>query len=151
TIDPNQTTVLDDAIAGTVNGHTIELERDSAAKPSITLAPPGDRPYRAYLNDLLIPAAQEDRESYSSAKVTPMKTFLHSCQLYKSGSWQRKFIKGATAAERNANFDKIIYALSGQKVTPHTITRNYRFYSAVNDNLKDPSLAGLAMSTFGMY
>lgn len=150
-IEPNDYTVLDDAIQGTVSGKVIYLARDSSAKPPIVVALPGDRPYRAYLTELLAPAAQQDRESYVRMSSATVRAFLKTCELYKSGSWQKKYIKGATYAERNANFSKIIYAIGNLNITPHNLIRSKRFSKAVTDNLKDPTQAGLALSTFSMY
>ncbi len=151
TIAPNDFTVYDDAIQGTVAGKVVTLARDTAPKDPITVALPGDRPYRAYLTDLLAPAAQRDRESYAVMHSTQLRTFLKSCELYKSGSWQRKYMKGATFAEQSASFGKIISAVDNLKATPHTLIRSKRFSQAVTDALKDPTQAGLALSTFAMY
>src|SRR6185312_2154671 len=58
TIAANGYYPTDDAITGTLDGQTITLKRDSAAKPPITLAFPGDRPWRSLLTDTLLPLAQ---------------------------------------------------------------------------------------------
>jgi len=98
-----------------------------------------------------LPEAQRDRESYTIMHTTEMSTWLHSCELYKHQSWQSKYMAGSTYAERNAAFAKIVSAVSNIKTTPRQMTHESKFTSAVTANLKDPSLAGLAISTFGMY
>src|SRR5688572_26824600 len=117
----------------------------------MTVNLPGDRTYYAFLRDTLLPQAQKDRESYTQMRSYSVRTWLKSCELYKTGSWQRKYMKGATRTEQNAAFDNIINAIDYAKITPHTMTRHSRFNKAVTDNLKDPSQAGLAISTFAMY
>jgi len=148
---PNEWSVYDDVIEGTVGGKQVLLERDTKVKPAITLTFPGDRTYRQFLNDTIIPMAQQDRESYITMRSWSVRNWLKTCELYRSGSWQYKYMKGANWSERNASFDKMVNAIDWAKITPRTLTRHSRFSKAVTDNLKDPSLAGLAMSTFSMY
>jgi hypothetical protein len=151
TITANAKTPADDAIDGSIDGATYHLDRDTAAKPTITLQPPGDRPYRMFLTDMIMPAAQIDRESYKIMHASSVGTFLRSCELYKHGSWQRKYMKGATWTEQNASLSKVIGAINNVRTTPHNMTRIPQFFTTLTANLKDPSLAGLAISTFGMY
>ncbi len=150
-IDANNTTVKDDALVGTLGGKALDLHRDTAIKPTITLAFPGDRPFRAFLEDTITPAAQRDREGYKKYDKVTVGAFLKSCELYKHASWVNKYMKGATISERYQNFGKIIAAVNTVSSTPRRLTKEYRFYNAVSQNLKDPSLGGLALSTFGMY
>jgi hypothetical protein len=151
TIDPKSYYVTDDVIDGTIDGKSVHLARDTSDKPPIVLSFPGDRPYRSFLTDVILPEAQRDRESYTVMRTTEMNAFLHSCELYKHGSWQSKYLAGSTYAERNAAFSKIVYAVANIKTTPRQMTHEKKFTSAITANLKDPSLAGLAISTFGMY
>ncbi|CAN5919417.1 hypothetical protein BH11MYX2_BH11MYX2_14020 [soil metagenome] len=150
-IDPKKSGVKDDAISGTVGGHALKLTRDTTVKPSITLTFPGDRPFRSFLEDTIMPAASRDRESYKYFNKTPVGAFVRSCELYKHGSWVRKYMKGATISERYLNFSKIVSAVNGISSTPRRVTKEYKFYNTISQNLKDPSLGGLAVSTFGMY
>jgi hypothetical protein len=150
-IDANGSGVKDDALAGSLGGKTIELVRDVAPKPPITLAFPGNRPFRAFLEDTITPAAQRDREGYKTYAKTTVGAFVRSCELYKHASWVNKYMKGATIAERYANFGKIISAVNTLNTTPRRLTKEYKFYNTVSQNLKDPALGGLALSTFGMY
>ena len=151
TVDAHGYYPTDDTIEGTFQGQTLALKRDTTAKPAITLSFPGDRPFRSLLSDTILPLAQQDRESYVVMHSSTMSTWLHSCELYKSESWQGKYMAGATWAARNAAFAKIVSAVSNIKTTPRQMTHETKFTSAVTANLKDPSLAGLAISTFAMY
>jgi hypothetical protein len=151
TIDPRAYGVQDDVLDGTIDGQTVHLARDTSERPPIVLSFPGDRPFRSFLNDVILPEAQRDRESYVVMRPTTMNTFLHSCELYKHGSWQSKYLAGSTYAERNASFSKIVSAVSGIKTTPRQMTHEKKFTSAVTTNLKDQTLAPLAISTFAMY
>jgi hypothetical protein len=141
----------DDVIDGSIDGVALHLTRDTTPKPTITLKPPGDRPYRMFLTDMILPAAQIDRESYKIMHSSDVGTFLRSCELYKHGSWQRKYMKGATWSEQSASLGKVIGAINNVRTTPHNMTRIPQFFTTLTANLKDPSLAGLAISTFGMY
>jgi hypothetical protein len=151
TIDPKGYYASDDVMDGTIDGKVVHLARDTTSKSPIVLSFPGDRPYRSFLVDTILPEAQRDRESYTIMHTTEMNAWLHSCELYKHGSWQSKYLAGTTYAERNAAFSKIVSAVSNIKTTPRQMTHESKFTSAVTANLKDPSLAGLAISTFGMY
>lgn len=141
----------DDALDGTVAGHAVHMTRDAANKPPIVLALPGDRPWRQFLVEKLAPAAQEDRESYTTMHQKDLDAFLHSCELYKHGSWQRTFMKGSTWSEQSTSFEHIVWAADGVKTTPRRILKTKKLTDAITANLKDPSQAALAMSTFGMY
>ncbi|HEY4175728.1 MAG TPA: hypothetical protein VGM90_02790 [Kofleriaceae bacterium] len=143
--------VKDDTLTGTLAGHALKLKRDTTTKDSITLTFPGDRSFRQYLEDTIMPAASRDRESYKYFNKTPVGAFLKSCELYKHASWINKYMKGATISERYLNFSKIVSAVNGINSTPRRITKEYKFYNTISQNLKDPSLGGLAVSTFGMY
>ncbi|HEY2365686.1 MAG TPA: hypothetical protein VGH87_04835 [Polyangiaceae bacterium] len=151
TIDPKGYYASDDVMDGTIDGKAVHLARDTTSKGPIVLSFPGNEPYRAFLTDVILPEAQRDRESYTIMHTTEMNAWLHSCELYKHGSWQSKYLAGTTYAERNAAFSKIVSAVSNIKTTPRQMTHESKFTSAVTANLKDPSLAGLAISTFGMY
>ncbi len=140
----------DDAIDGTIDGQPVSFKRDTASKPSITLSFPGDRPYRSLLTDTIVPLAQQDRESYVIFHSSPMSAWLHSCELYKHGSWQSK-LAGDTWAARSTSFAKIVSAVNGIKTTPRQLTHEKKFTSAVTANLKDQSQAALMISTFSMY
>ncbi|CAN5903739.1 hypothetical protein BH11MYX3_BH11MYX3_21440 [soil metagenome] len=150
-IDAHGSGVKDDALGGALGGKTFALVRDVAPKPSVTLTFPGDRPFRAYLEEVITPAAQRDREAYKKYTTSAVGAFVRSCELYKHGSWVRKYMKGATLSEQYANFGKIIGAVNTITSTPRRLTKEYKFYNTVSQNLKDPALGGLAMSTFGMY
>lgn len=150
-IDANASTVKDDALSGTLGGKSLDLVRDVEAKPSITLSFPGNRPFRAFLEETITPAAQRDRESYKKYTKTAVGAFVRSCELYKHASWVNKFMKGATISERYTNFNKIVTAVNNISSTPRRLTKEYKFYNTVSQNLKDPSLGGLALSQFSMY
>ncbi len=150
-IEANSWYPSDDVIEGTAFGHTIHLKRDYYAKKPITLKLPGDRPFRSFLLEELAPAAQQDRESYTIFHASKVGAWLHTCELYKHGSWQYKYLKGSTWSERNAAFASIVTAVDHLRTTPHRLTKEKKFTSAITANLKDPSLAGLAISTFSMY
>lgn len=141
----------DDTLDGSLDGQTLHLARDTAAKPVITLAFPGDRPFRSLLVDTILPLAQQDRESYVVMHPSSVGAWLHTCELYKHGSWQSKYLAGDTYAARNASFAKIVSAVSGIKTTPRQLTHEKKFTKAITANLKDPTLAPLAISTFAMY
>jgi len=147
----NNSGVEDDAIDGTLDGKALKLVRDVATKPTLTLALPGDRPFRAFMTDLLIPTAQQDRESYTKVDSAKLWAWLQTCELFKAGSWQRKYFKGATRDEQTATLKKAVDAIDGLKTTPHAIIHSKTFGDAINAGLKDPSLAGLALSNFAMY
>ncbi len=151
TLKPNKSGVSDDSIEGTLDGKTVRLVRDVTPKDTITLQLPGDRPFRSFLLETLAPAAQRDRESYKVLSSSDMLRWLNTCELYKSGSWPRQYMKGATLSEQYDNFRKIVYALNGARTSPHALIHNARFVGTLQANLKDPSKAGLAMSTFTMY
>lgn len=143
--------LADDVIEGTVAGKALRLSRDTTPKPPITLALPGDRPYRSFLNELLIPAAQRDRESYTTMRGADVWSFIKSCELYQHGSWQRAFMKGATWGEQSQSLSKIVWATNNLKTTPRGLIHQKKFIDAVTANVKDPSQVPLALSTFSMY
>ncbi len=147
----NGSSVRDDSLTGTLDGKTVELVRDTTTKPVQTLTFPGDRPFRAYLEEVITPAAQIDREGYRYYSSTKVGTFLRNCVLYKSGSWPRKYMKGATLSEKYANFNQLISAVNALRTTPRRLTKEYKFYHTLSDLISDPSQTGLAMSSLAMY
>ena len=146
----NGTNVRDDELLGTLDGKEVNLVRDTTTKPVVTLTFPGDRPFRAYLEDTIMPAAQRDRESYKYFNSTTVGAFLRSATLYKSGSWPRKFMKGATLSEKYTNFNNLIFAVNGVRSTPRRLTKEFKFYNAMQQ-YAEPTQMGLAMSTLSMY
>ncbi len=151
TVHPNKAGISDDSIDGTLDGQTVLYKRDTTVKAPITLSFPADRPYRVWLQDTIMPLAQQDRESFKQLTKDDMFTFLHSCELYKHGSWLHQYMKGTTYADQAKSFSNIIYKMDGVKTTPHAIVGNYTFQNAVKANLADQSKIGLALSSFGMY
>lgn len=150
-IQPNGYGVFDDKLAGSIDGHSIELARDTRNKAPITLKLPGDRPYRQFLAEQLVPLAQQDRESYTTFYGWKVAEFLKSCELYKTGAFQWKYMKGATLSEQSYNLLSIAYAMNYVKTTPRRLTKEKKFVDAVKANLKDETLAALAISTLSMY
>ena len=150
TIAPNGYSASDDTIDGTWAGKTVHFARDTKAKPPIVLSFPGDRPYRSLLTDTIVPLAQQDRESYTVMHSYSMSTWLHSCELYKHYSWQSK-LAGDSWAARNTSFANIVNAVNDIKTTPRQMTHESKFTKAVAANLKDPTQAGLMISSFSMY
>ena len=151
TAKPHKSGIKDDELAGTIDGHTVSLKRDSEVKDPLVVPFPGTEPYRMWLQDTILPMAQQDRESYKELTKSEMFDFLKSCELYKHGSWMRQYMKGSTYSEQYHSFNNIIYAMDGVETTPHAIVGNYTFQNAVKRNLKDQSKIGLALSSFGMY
>lgn len=143
--------VNDDSLDGTIAGQAVILKRDTRVKPPIVISFPGDRPFRSFLTEVLAPQAQRDRESYVTHSATKTGPWLRSCTLYKTGAWQRKYFKGATWSEQNTSFNNVIVGTNYVKSQPRRMTKQYSFTSALNANLKDPALAGLAISSFSMY
>jgi len=150
-ITPNKAGIRDDVLDGTVGGVKMHLQRDTSTKAPIVMQFPGTKPYRTWLQDTILPAAQQDRESFKYFKHDDLYAFLTSCELYKHGSWLRTYMKGDTWADQAKSFNNIMYAMNGQSTTPHAIVGNYKFQQAVTANLKDQTKIGLAMSSFGMY
>jgi hypothetical protein len=150
-IDPKEVGQLDDEITGTIGGRDVQLHRDVEIKDTIRVELPRDRPYRMWLHDTLAPAAQQDRESYTVMDAAKIKEFMQSTVLFQSGSFQRKYMKGANRAEQTANLLELIDQLDGIETTPRSIIKDVRFTSAVKDHLKDQSLAGLALVNFNLY
>ena len=150
-LKPNKSGVSDDSIEGTIDGKAVKLVRDVSVKAPITLTLPGDRPFRQYLLETIAPAAQRDRESYKTYVSADMLKWLSTCELYKRGSWARQYFKGATLDEQFDSLRKVVYSLSGSKNSPHSLIHNARFVGAMQTNLKDPTTAALAMTTFTMY
>src|SRR5262249_4744452 len=72
TVHPNKAGITDDSIDGTVNGQTVLYKRDTAVKPPIVMSFPGDRPYRSWLTDTIMPLAQQDRESFKHLTTSAM-------------------------------------------------------------------------------
>jgi hypothetical protein len=151
TAKPHKSGIKDDELAGTIDGHTVSLRRDSEVKDPLVVPFPGTKPYRMWLQDTILPMAQQDRESFKELTKSEMFDFLKSCELYKHGSWMRQYMKGSTYSEQYHSFNNIIYAMDGVETTPHAIVGNYTFQNAVKKNLKDQSKIGLALSSFGMY
>jgi len=146
----NSTSPNDDTMTGMLNGQAITLKRDTYVKPPIVLDFPGDRPFRSYLTEVISPAAQRDRESYVTWSQSKTGPWLRSCTLYKTGNWLRK-LKGATWSEQAASFQNILYASNYVKAQPRRATKQYKFTSAIVDNLVDQSQAGLMISSWSMY
>jgi hypothetical protein len=151
TAKPNKSGIKDDTLEGTINGKTVHLMRDTDVKEPIVMSFPGNKPYRVWMNDTIMPLAQQDRESFKHFDHNQLYTFLTSCELYKHGSWLRTYMKGDTWADQAKSFNNIMWAVNGQYSSPHAIVGNYKFSQAVQANLKDPSKIGLALSSFGMY
>lgn len=150
-IDPREVGQRDDAINGTVDGKKLELVRDVEIKDTIRLELPRDRPYRMFLHDTLMPLSHQDRESYVVMDAAKIKDFMQSTVLFKAGSFQRKYMKGATRAEQSANMLALIDQLDGIESTPRSLLTDVRYTSAVKASLKDQSLAGLALVNFNLY
>ena len=64
TAKPHKSGIKDDELAGTIDGHTVSLKRDSEVKDPLVVPFPGTKPYRMWLQDMILPMAQQDRESY---------------------------------------------------------------------------------------
>ena len=150
-IDPNEPGQRDDALEGTVDGKPLSLVRDVDIKDTIQVALPKDRPYRMFLHDTLMPLAHQDRESYVVMDAEKIKAFMRSTVLFQANSFQRKYMKGSTNAERTANFLALIDKLDGIETTPRSLLTDVRYTSAVKASLKDQSLAGLALVNFNLY
>ena len=150
-IKPNGPGPKDDTIEGKVDGKTFKLARDTKPKPTMTLQLPKDRPYRQFLTDILMPAAQADRESYVTIDSDKLQAWMESTVLYKAGSFQRKYMKGGSRAEQDATMATLIASLDGLSTTPRSIISDVRFSKAVKDSLRDSSLTGLALTNFNLY
>jgi len=150
-VKPNKAGIRDDVMDGTIAGQTVHLQRDTAVKQPLVVDFPGNEPYRVWLQNTILPLAQQDRESFKHFDHNSLYTFLTSCELYKHGSWLRTYMKGAAWADQAKSFNNIMWAMDGQDTSPHAIVGNYKFSQAVQANLKDPSKIGLALSSFGMY
>ena len=141
-VKPNKSGIRDDVLDGTLAGQAVHLTRDTAVKPPITVTFPGDRPYRSWLSDTILPLAQQDRESFKHFDHQSLYAFLTRCELYKHGSWLRQYMKGAKWTDQAKSFTNIIYAMDGVETSPHAIVGNYKFQQAVQANLKDTSKIG---------
>lgn len=151
-IKPNGPGQRDDQITGKVNGKTITLKRDIEVKDEqLTLELPKDRPYRMWLRDQLTPMAQQDRESYIVMDAEKIKAFMKSTVLFQSGSFQRKYMKGANRAAQDKEFLAMIDDMDGLETTPRFAISDPTFSKAVKDHLKDTSLTGLALVNFNLY
>lgn len=150
-IDPNEVGQRDDELRGTIDGKDLELHRDVELKDTIRVELPKDRPYRVFLEDTLAPLAHQDRESYVLMDAARIKDWMETTVLFQAGSFQRKYMKGANAAERTANFLAMIDKLDGIETTPRSIISDVRFTRAVKEHLKSESLAGLALVNFNLY
>lgn len=151
TIKPNQPGQRDDAIEGKVGTKTIKLARDIELKEPIVVELPKDRPFRQFLADTLTPLAHQDRESYVVMDAAKIKAFMESTVLFKAGSFQRKYMKGSTRAEQNAEFFAMLDEIDGLETTPRAAIFDPKFSSAVKAHLKDTSLTGLALVNFNLY
>jgi hypothetical protein len=60
-------------------------------------------------------------------------------------------MKGGSRAEQDATMATLISSLDGLSTTPRSIISDVRFSKAVKDSLRDPSLAGLALTNFNLY
>jgi hypothetical protein len=150
-IEPNGPGPKDDSISGTIDGADVSFDRAIEIKDTLELKLPGDRSYRSFLNEQLAPLAQQDRESYVVMDADKITRFMESTVLFQAGSFQRKYMKGANAAERDANFRDLIRSLDGMETTPRSIISDPQFTSNVKSRLKDDSLAGLALVNFNLY
>ena len=150
-IVPNGPGPRDDAMDGTIDGATVHFERDVDIKDTLELRLPADRPYRAFLRDQLAPLAQEDRESYVVMDAAKITEFMESTVLFQAGSFQRKYMAGSTASERDSNFRDLINDLDGIETSPRSMISDPRFTSAVKEHLRDQSQAGLALVNFNLY
>ncbi len=151
TIRPNDPGQRDDQIEGKIGGKTIKLARDIEVKEPLRLELPRDRPYRSFLIDQLAPLAHQDRESYVVMDAEKIKAFMQSTVLFQAGSFQRRYMKGATRAEQTKNFLAMIDAIDGLEATPRSLMSNVKYTSAVKAQLKDQSLTGLALVNFNLY
>ena len=142
----------DDTITGTVAGKTVTWKRDMAPKPPITVAFPGDRPWVRFMQEILMPKTAEDRESWHTFNSVEARKFLTRCQLYRTGYWQNKYMKGATRPEQNASFDRLINSLNGTLMSARKVL-NTKFSIMLQNNLSDKAKpeAALAVSSLGMY
>jgi hypothetical protein len=150
-VKANKAGIRDDVMDGTIAGQTVHLQRDTSVKAPIVVNFPGNEPYRVWLQNTILPLAQQDRESFHKFDHNSLYTFLTSCELYKHGSWLRTYMKGDTWSDQAKSFNNIMWAMDGQYTSPHAIVGNYTFSQAVQKNLKDPTKIGLALSSFGMY
>ena len=150
-IKPNDRGQRDDAITGKVGDKTISLKRDIDVKDQLTLELPKDRPYRMWLRDQLTPMAQQDRESYVTLDAEKIKDWMKSTVLFQSGSFQRKYMKGANRTAQEKEFFAMIDELDGLETTPRAAISDPVFSKAVKNHLKDESLTGLALVNFNLY
>ena len=151
TVKPKGLGQMDDAIEGKIDGKTTKLVRDVEVKDELAIDLPGNKPYRKWLREDLTPAAQLDRESYVVMDAARILDWMDDTVLYKANSFQRKYMKGGTAAERNAHFKQMVEEFDGLVTTPRAVISDPRFTNAVKAHLKDTSLTGLALVNFNLY
>jgi hypothetical protein len=144
----------DDVISGTYFGKALELKRDVRVKKDpIVIRLPGDRPWTRFMDEILIPKTAEDRETYRQFDPAQARAFLRKCQLYVSGYWMYKYMKGANRAEQTAAFESIVRGMDKQRFTPRNIINRSRMRSLIVANLsgKAKLQAALAVSGLSMY
>jgi hypothetical protein len=142
----------DDTIRGTFFEQQLVLRRDVTPKAPIVVELPGDRPWVRFMQEVLIPKSAEDRDTYHTFQAAEAGQFLRSCQLYRSGYWQTKYMQGATKAQQDQSFSSVITGTNGASLTPRTILLT-RFNTALVNklNAKAKSEKALALSSLGMY
>jgi hypothetical protein len=142
----------DDSLEGKWLGKAAVFKRDMRSKPPIVVKLPGDRPWVRFMREVLIPKTAEDRETYHQFKTAAARRFLTSCQLYVSDYWMRKYMKGATTADKRKSFDNIITGMEGMLVSPRSITTS-RFGGILRSNMAPAAMDSyaLARSGLGMY
>jgi len=146
--DPGQ---RDDQIVGKIDGKSVTLSRDVDLKPTLTLDLPGNKPFRMFLTEDLMPLAQQDRESYVELDASKVKSWMKTTVLYKAGSFQRKYMKGTTREQQDANFLAMIDKLDGIDTSPRSAIYDPKFSGAIKDSIKDQSMTGLALTNFNLY
>lgn len=142
----------DDTIAGTFFEQELVLRRDVTPKAPIVVELPGDRPWVRFMQEILIPKSAEDRDTYHTFQAAEAGKFLRSCQLYRSGYWQHRYMKGATRVQQDQSFASVISGSNGVRLTPRTVLLtkfNPVLVSALSAKAK-PDKA-LALSSLGMY
>ena len=140
-----------DVLEGSIEGRAVVLRRDIRPKDPIVVQFPGDRPFRQFLVDTLIPLAQQDRESYTQMRSLSILNWLKDCELYRQGSWLRSYMKGSTWAEQAAAFATFVRSVDNIKTTPRRLTKEYKFRKALEENIKDQNSLPLALTSFSMY
>ncbi len=124
----------DDQLVGTYFGKKAVFKRDTSAKPPIVIKLPGDRPWVRFMQEILIPKSAEDRETYHKFNANDARTFLRSCQLYRTGYWQSKYMAGSSKAEQAMSFDRVVIGMNGALVSARSIPKS-RFSPILTQNL----------------